>query len=332
MNLFSGVALEVTLKLFIPLICLSTILPSLSMARDRDSANNSRFETQQDGEWFNDLEPSLITAVAEGPKGTQHRCELISQRAERQQIKVMIIAFEGLISTDAHANHLTYVYRQQLLDGVPEQQRSPIGTIAPIPGEINNQLAAPLVTDLNGRFEYINVPHDSQWVPGVGGADSIATTCARQWLKDSDPSKPSTAHRKLIVVGHSMGGIAFAALATTLAQENLKIDLGITIDALAPENKPPGVNKWVNFRAIGILGGLTGSDADANVFVPEEHIFAVGDPQIRQLIENQVRAWTATDAVVKPASQAVTNAPKNTMKKPATHAPTEPSNNGKNAK
>jgi hypothetical protein len=115
--------------------------------------------------------------------------------------------------------------------------------------------------------------------------NSPAAVCARIWLEDKGPG---IKNRKLVILGHSFGGIAAGGLAWSMAKEKLPVELMITVDPWQLWKRPPNVKRWENYQG-ALPVWISGIGADHNQFMPlHNHLTVTSSSVIRSSLQKQV--------------------------------------------
>ena len=193
------------------------------------------------------------------------KCARLSSYARAKGVRSLVIAFEGLASFSGSATRAAYQYHAELSNG---RKASEAGGFS-MGGYVARGLMMPTITRAAPRFEFLIFPHT---------ATGTAHACALEWMR--------VAGRRLILVGHSFGGMSVMRVTRELAQRNVRVSTVVSVD---PRSVFPGgiqrvrgADRWENFYQYG--GGLPGKsirEADVNERLSGGHTSMPYQPAVR---------------------------------------------------
>lgn len=193
------------------------------------------------------------------------KCARLSSHARAKGVRTLVIGFEGLASFSGSATRAAYQYHAELVSGRKASKAGGFG----MGGYVARGLMMPTITRAAPRFELLVFPHT---------ATGTAHICAQQWMK--------VPGRKLVLVGHSFGGMSVMRVTNELAQRNIRVSTVISVD---PRSVLPGgiqrvrgADRWENFYQYG--GGLPGKsirEADVNERLSGGHTGMPYQPAVR---------------------------------------------------
>lgn len=215
----------------------------------------------------------------------QARCEAMSRRASAHGVNVLIVAFEGLVSFDSGGTSAAYRYQVQKAAGDPRAVRPVPIPIPGIPfvggGYVLNGLLMPLIDRFGDRFEFLVFRHFEQ----SESDETVPAVCARVWLSGAPG-------RRIVIVGHSAGGLAAAQLTRSLERARLWVDLVVTIDSVWTGGRAGNARRWENYHnAYPEVPG-----ADVNRYIPTNHFAIPGSPEIVESLSRWLASTIAQRA------------------------------------
>lgn len=234
---------------------------------------------------------ALLTLVLAGPALAYEKadCEAISQRAQKNGTKVMVIGVEGLLQIDPISTARLQAENDAIKAGKkPEISNTPYQPNPLVPvaqAGVTRGLLLPLVRKQGMKIEPL--------VFGEAdirrGSPSMAQTCAEIWMK--------VPGRKLILVGHSFGGPGALDLAANL--KGIDIDALYTIDPVERGTKMPSkpanvaymANYWQDLGRPGQSIPSAQHDEKLTTYVGKiglGHMNIPGHPAILQDVETQI--------------------------------------------
>lgn len=193
------------------------------------------------------------------------KCARLSLYARAKGVRTLVIAFEGLASYSGSSTQAAYQYHAERARGRGADEAGGFG----MGGYMARGLMMPTITKAAPRFEFLVLPYT-----GTGTAHD----CALQWMK--------VPGRRLVLAGHSFGGMAVMRVTEELAKRNVRVATVISVD---PRSVMPGgihrvrgADRWENFYQFG--GGLPGKsirEADVNERLTGGHTGMPFQPEVR---------------------------------------------------
>lgn len=257
------------------------------LAALKSSVNRARRPLEPDG-----YKPSGLAGRAEARK----MCSALSRQAAARGVATLVVGFEGLLSFDAPGTSAAYRYQLGLGPKPPPFFVPALGG-----GYLLHGLMLPLVDEYRSSFEFLVFRHTEQ----LFGDDSVPAVCARIWARGA----PAGVARRIVIAGHSAGGLSASLLALSLEHAGVPVDLLVTIDAMpAPIPRPGNVRRWENYRQNIPLPapGVYVPDADLNKTIWTTNHFSIpGDPAVVGSVTRQVGRMIRGGQAARP--QASTN-------------------------
>lgn len=218
-------------------------------------------------------------SIFDSTKTATKKCKEMSRRALASNTNVLVIGFEGLVSADHFGTLNAYRYEKDLADKKPNAIR-PLPSV--IDGWLLHGLMIPLIKETSGGVKTLNFPHYGQGLEG-----SAPGICAEIWL-----SEPEAKNRKLVILGHSMGGLSAGLLARELKKKSLTVDLLVTMDPpVQVWRRPKNIKRWENYQGFLPIY-INGFEADLQryIFNPfySNHFTMTHYPEIFDSVSRQV--------------------------------------------
>lgn len=239
----------------------------------------------------NDSSSSYLPAYIQKPKGSeslkkaQEICQTISDEADARGNNTLYIAFEGLSCIDNAGVTATDKYHVDLLRGDSRSSPPKGSGIWPGGGFLLYGQIIPLIQK-EKNIEYIVFPWDSI----APGKDSVPEVCAQIWKKSKNGKK-----RKLVIMGHSLGGHSAAVLSEALSKKGVETDLVVTVDPVlqwrhTPQNYSP-IKKWLNYFQTkpGFNKASTKINGAENIYSPKyNHLNMTKAPEIFEALSSEL--------------------------------------------
>lgn len=213
---------------------------------------------------------------------TASHCQAISQRAESNGIKVMVIGVEGLAQMNTAAFESLYNASETIKEGqeadIPGGRYSATGLTGQ--AGVTRGLLLPLMRSHGNKVEPISVGQENT---------SVAQACAEIWMKVKG--------RKLVIVGHSYGGPGALDLAKSLNARGVNVDALFSIDPvernlLRPMSAPPRVDFLANYYQTGLNRGQNLPFATMNrQLTGTGHMDIPGDPVILRDLQSRIDGY-----------------------------------------
>lgn len=196
------------------------------------------------------------------------KCARLSAVNRARGNRTLVIAFEGLASYSGSATQAAYQAHALALRGQKDTQSAGFG----MGGFVARGLMIPVIASSASKFDFLVFPYT---------ATGTAHTCALEWMK--------VPGRRLILAGHSFGGMSLVRVTEELAKRNVKVTEVISIDPRSWTGmgiyRARGTDRWENYFQFG--GGLPGKSipaADVNLRLSGGHTGMPFQPAVRHAL------------------------------------------------
>lgn len=196
------------------------------------------------------------------------KCARLSAVNKARGNRNLVIAFEGLASYSGGAAQAAYQAHAEALRGQKGSPPSGFG----MGGFVARGLMLPVAASAASKFDFLVFPYT---------ATGTAHACALEWMK--------VPGRRLILAGHSFGGMSLVRVTEELAKRNVRVAEVISVDPRSWTGgglyRTRGVQRWENYYQFG--GGLPGKSipaADVNQRLSGGHTGMPFQPAVRQAL------------------------------------------------